>query len=66
MGYLVGKGYSTRENRVYVVRNHYSTDGTPEEKGASILILGAPNSGKYTLFKQMIIIHKSGYWEDQR
>ena len=64
MGCAVSKEHLPKENGVYIVRSSDSTTAETEKGySAAILILGAPNSGKSTLFKQIRMIHNFGYQE---
>ena len=66
MGCSVSKRSASHTNRIYIIRGPNSVGNTQEEHDAVLLILGAANSGKSTLFKQMRMIHASGYKEAER
>lgn len=59
MGQLCGKtSDTTSNNNIVVSRQH-------QEKEIKVLLLGAGESGKSTIFKQMRIIHDRGYTNEE-
>uniref|UniRef100_A0A0N5A0H5 Guanine nucleotide-binding protein G(I) subunit alpha n=1 Tax=Parastrongyloides trichosuri TaxID=131310 RepID=A0A0N5A0H5_PARTI len=65
MGCCISVGKDA-ENRSKEIDNQLKSDAQKRAREVKLLLLGAGESGKSTFFKQMKIIHDSGYSESER